>query len=505
RPVLSVVYAGTLLATGTVEGVEQRLRDAEFWLAGAHEPEPAEMVVVDEEELRRLPGWVAIYRSAQALLLGDPTATVNHAQRALHLLDAEDQIANAAASALVGLASWGQGDLGAAHEAYASCSTLFRRAGYLSDVLACALTLGDIRVTQGRLREAMSTYQEALRLTNHDDNKDGRRPVLRGTADMHVAMSEVHREHDDLDAADRCLQSSHELGEHIGLPQNRYRWRVAMAHLRAAQGNVDAALALIDEAQRAYVGDFAPEVRPVSAFRARLLVGQGRLDEAFAWADERNLSFDDELSYLREFEHLTLARMLTARSATQGSRQDGADADGLLVRLLDAAENGGRTGSVLDVLVLQSLVLQLHGDIAAALVPLDRALRLAAPEGYARLFLDHGPPMMALLRTAADQGRSPRYVSRLLGTGTVEQRDPPPSTAGVGPLIEPLSAREQHVLRLLATDLAGPDIARELVVSLSTVRTHTRSIYAKLGVNNRRAAVRRAGELDLLSESARRR
>ena len=66
-------------------------------------------------------------------------------------------------------------------------------------------------------------------------------------------------------------------------------------------------------------------------------------------------------------------------------------------------------------------------------------------------------------------------------------------------LVDPLSARELDVLRLLATDLDGPAIARELVVSLNTVRTHTKNIYAKLGVNSRRAAVTRAGELRLLA------
>lgn len=502
RPVLSVAYAGTLLSTDTVEGVEQRLLDAERWLSAVDGEGPAELVVVDEAEFRHLPGWVAIYRAAQALVLGDASATVHHAQQALNLLDEGDPIANAAASALLGLASWGRGDLDAAHQAYATCSAIFRQAGHLSDVLACAITLGDIRVTQGRLREALRTYERALLLTGNNDEAK-RKPVLRGTADMYVGMSEVHREHNELDAAKQWLRSSHELGEHTGLPQNRYRWRVAMARVHGAEGDLDAALALLDEAERTYVGDFAPEVRPVSALKARIWVRQGRLDEAFAWAQERALSVDDELSYLREFEHLTLARMLTARFAADGREHDLADANRLLERLLGAADEGGRTGSVLEVLVLQALAVQPHGDTAPALVPLDRALKLAAPEGYARIFLDKGPAMMALLQAAADHGRWPAYVSRLLGAGPVARKTEPRTPTSGAPLVEPLSARERDVLRLLATDLGGPDIARELVVSLSTVRTHTRSIYAKLGVTSRRAAVRRAGELDLLRTSHR--
>jgi LuxR family maltose regulon positive regulatory protein len=118
---------------------------------------------------------------------------------------------------------------------------------------------------------------------------------------------------------------------------------------------------------------------------------------------------------------------------------------------------------------------------------------LAEPEGYVRIFVDEGPPMASLLRVAAKQGIARTYVRRLLAAVNKTKDGAPASQA----LIEPLSERELDVLRLLATDLGGPEIARELVVSLNTVRTHTKNIYAKLGVNNRRAAVRRAAELDL--------
>ena len=151
----------------------------------------------------------------------------------------------------------------------------------------------------------------------------------------------------------------------------------------------------------------------------------------------------------------------------------------------------------MEIQVLQALAHQMRGDVPAALVPLGRALALAEPEGYDRVFLDEGPPMAALLEAAAKHGIAPTYVRELLTAfGKAEDRAPARQN-----LIEPLSARELDVLRLLGTDLDGPDIARELIVSLNTVRTHTKNIYAKLGVNNRRAAVSRAVELDLLSRT----
>ena len=124
---------------------------------------------------------------------------------------------------------------------------------------------------------------------------------------------------------------------------------------------------------------------------------------------------------------------------------------------------------------------------------LEQALTLAEPEGYVRVFLDEGPSMTTLLRAAAQQGRAADYARYLLAADNSRARRTPIQRG----LVEPLSERELHVLRLLRTDLSGPDIARELTVSLNTIRTHTKSIYAKLGVNNRRAAVRRADELDL--------
>jgi LuxR family maltose regulon positive regulatory protein len=166
----------------------------------------------------------------------------------------------------------------------------------------------------------------------------------------------------------------------------------------------------------------------------------------------------------------------------------------LLDRLLAAAEEGGRTGSVVEILVLQALAGQADGDIPGALACLQRAVALAEPEGYVRVFLDEGPPMGVLLREAASQGIASNRVRRLVTAfGTAQD----PRSAGQG-MIEPLSDRELEVLRLLDTPMSVPEIARELFVSPNTLRTHTRHIFTKLEVNNRRAAVDRAAELGLL-------
>ena len=311
---------------------------------------------------------------------------------------------------------------------------------------------------------------------------------------MYVGLSELYRERDDLEAATQQLLRSKELGEYAGMPENQHRWYVAMARIKEAQGDLDGSLDLLDEAERLYVRGPNPDVRPIAALKTRIWVAQGRLAECLGWIRERGLSFDDDLGYLREFEHVTLARVLIARYKSEREDRSIHGAVGLLERLLQAAEEGERTGSVIEILVLQALAHEAQGNIPSALDPLERALTLAEPEGYVRIFVDEGPPMLALLREAAEHGVAPNYGSQLQAAfGKAEGGRPVTQF-----LIEPLSERELEVLRMLGTELNGPEIARELMVSLNTMRTHTKNIYNKLGVNNRRAAVRRAEELDLL-------
>ncbi|CAN7761887.1 LuxR C-terminal-related transcriptional regulator [Paenibacillus sp. LjRoot153] len=494
RPVLSAGYAWALLACGKFEAALERLRDAERWLGTTQDmrerPETplAEMVVVDEEEFRRLPGAISLYRAAHAQALGDVSATMKYARRVLDLALEDDHLLRGSAAALLGLASWTIGDLEEAHRMYADGMASLRLAGNISDAIGGVIALADIRIAQGRLRLAMRTYERGLQLaTEHDE------PVLRGTADMYVGMSQLYREHNDLHAATQHLLRSKEQGEHTGFPQNRYRWRVAMARIREAQGDLDGALDLLQEAEQLYESDFFPNVRPVAALKTRVWITQGRLDEALDWALEHGLSAQDDLCYLSEFEHITLARVLLVRYKNDRADRSMLEVMGLLERLLEAAEEGERTGSAIEILVVHALAHHMQGDIPSALVPLERALTLAEPEGYVRVFVDEGQPMAALLEAAVKQGIALNYVRHLLTAfGKAEER-----TITKQVMSDPLSERERDVLRLLGTDLSGPDIARELMVSLNTLRTHTKNIYEKLEVNNRRAAIRRAEELDL--------
>ena len=492
RPVLTIGLVGARMVTGDTTGVEPLLELVESTLAS-----PAPPIVFDEAEFEQLPAQLAVQRAGMALIAGDLDGVNAHAARVLDLVEPTDHLRRGSATALMGLAHWAAGDLEAAERLYAEAVTCFIAADFLPDMLGCSLALADMQIAQGKLNDARRTFESGLRWTTEH-------PGLRGAADMHVGLSEVLIEHNELDAAARHMEASRELGEAAGLPQHAYRWRVTMARLARARGDLEGALALLEEAEPLYNTDFSPPVRPVSALRARVQLAGGDLAAARAWAAERGLTVDDDLSYVREFEHITLSRVLLARHATEGDTRALQDALSLLGRLLAAAEAGHRNGSAIEILILQAVAHHADGDTAAALAAVTDALGRAEPEGYVRLFLHAGPAVPALIASVAqDQGAT--HARRVMAAGeptaagkpTTAPSPMPGSSSGPSPLVDDLSPRELDVLRLLRSDLSGPEIAGELLVSLNTFRTHTKSIYTKLGVNNRREAISRAAELGL--------
>jgi len=486
RPVLALSLVGARMATGDMAGVETLLEVVESALDRSAPPP----IFFDGEQFEGLVAQVLVQRAGLALLAGDVDATIVHATRVLDLVEATDHFRRGSATALLALAHWTAGDLDTAERRYNDAISALVAADHLADMLGCSLALADIQIARGRLTDAKQTFDSGLRWTTDH-------PGLRGAADMHAGLSEVLLERNDLDAAADHLQMSTDLGESAGLPQHAYRWRVAMARLCRARGDLEAALELIDDAAPLYDTDFFPPVRPVAAIRARVQLARGDVDAARAWVAERGLGVTDDLRYLQEYEHLTLARVLIARHATGHDVRSLDDALALLDRLLAAAEVGARIGSAIEILVLQATAHHARRDTAAAIGALEDALRRAEPEGHVRLFLHAGPGVTALLRSVASGERATPHARKILAATKVTGPAPLASPPSRSALVDELSARELDVLRLLRSDLSGPDIARELVVSVNTVRTHTKNIYMKLGVNNRREAVTRAGELGL--------
>ena len=490
RPVLCVNCAWAFLNAGELEAAEAKMQDAEYWLEPTtvtgekSDASSIEMVVVDEEQFKSLPVVLATARAYHAQAIGDISGTIKYAQRVLDLSPEGDSQWHGAASSLLGLAQYASGNLDAAYRVFSE--GLGRSDPY--DVISGNFVLAGIKLAQGQLNTALSIYEKAIRLVLERGE-----PMPLGTEDLYSGISELHRERGDLETAAQDLLTGKKLGEQVELPDWQHRWYIAQARLHQTNGDLDGALDLLEEAERRFVRTPVPIIRPIAALKTCIRIAQGKIAESLDWVLARDLSVDDDISYLHEFDHMTLARVLIAQEKI--GLVDGSihDAKGLLERLLQAAEEGRRMGSVIEISALLALAHAAQGDIPLALASLERALTLAEPEGYLRLFVDEGLPMSALLQEAAKHGIAPNYVRQLLAAfGKSEGR-----TSVTQLLIEPLSERELEVLRLLKTDLKGPEIAHELMVSLSTVRTHTQNIYAKLGVNNRRAAVRRAEELNL--------
>jgi LuxR family maltose regulon positive regulatory protein len=232
----------------------------------------------------------------------------------------------------------------------------------------------------------------------------------------------------------------------------------------------------------------------MAAWQARIWLAQDKLDAASQWAQERGLDADRDPALVHEIEYIALARLLIAQG-----RQD--EASKLLRRLLDATESGGRISRAIEILNLQALSAQAGDDTAKAMISLERALSLAEPGGFVRIFVDEGAPMARLLYQALDRGIAPDYTRRLLAAfPIVEPEKTAPSSTEVpkSELIEPLSDRELEVLQLIADGLTNREIAARLFLSVNTVKVHSRNVYGKLGAHNRTEAVARAQALGIL-------
>ncbi len=494
-PVLSLVAAWSQLVAGRLDAVEGHLDAAGRALAaGADDPDLAGEWA-PTEDLRTAPAMIAVYRAALAQARGDVTATAGHAREALDLAGPEDHFVRAAGLGYLGLAGWARGDVAEALTTFDSAVQSLHSAGNLVDELDATIVRADMMVALGRPGRARRLYADTLeRVTAAGE------PFPRVTADLHVGLAELDLELDDLPGAEEHLETARALGHRASVTENRHRWFVASAGVRAARGDYQAAAGLLDRAEALYRPGFYPEVRPIPAVRARVQIAAGDLDPAWVWARERGLGVEDAPVYLREFEHLTFVRLLLAgQHPSHGAdpADDAAPADAAL-RLLDqlhvAAGGAGRAGSLVEIRCLQALAHGARGDREQALAALESTwLEAPEPAGCVRLYLDEGEPMRELLRHAVAHGAPvPERLRRRLASGN-------PTTSRTHPVLaDPLSARETEVLHLLDSDLTGPEIARQLYVSLNTLRTHTKRIYTKLGVTHRAAAVRRARDLGLL-------
>jgi LuxR family transcriptional regulator, maltose regulon positive regulatory protein len=504
RAPLATLMAWARLAAGDVDGVTAWLDAAQVALDRAPSRIPTtgrrshplgDAARDQENELRSLPPMIEVYRAAVAQARGDVDGTVSHAGKALASAAVDDHYPRAAATGFVGMAAWAAGDLDTAVDAFGQTVTSLRAAGMVADELGATVLLANVRLARGCPAEARRLYEAALAAAQSHPG-----PVLPTTGDLHVGLADVLVEMGDLDAASKHLEVAHGLGDRASLPENRHRWYTSVARLLVARGNLDAAADMLDRAAPLYLPGFYPDVRPIPAAQARVRIALGRLDDAEAWARDHQVVDTDPVAYLSEYDQLTLVRLLLAQHrAGQPDSNDAVDAGvGILDRVLAAAEAANRGGSVIEARWLRALAHHLRGDLGRALDDLGPALTAGVRAGYRQVFLDEGGPAEELLRTAARRPDLPGAAEADTLLDNLHRTRRAAAVVPVPASPEQLSEREVEVLRLLATDLTGPEISRQLFMSINTFRTHTRHIFTKLDVNTRRAAVARAGELGLI-------
>jgi ATP/maltotriose-dependent transcriptional regulator MalT len=489
RPRLLLAQAQLAAASGRLDAVEPLLDAAEHAAAGAAE-EPFEPTIGRAASLLvSVPALKALCQAYLAQFRGDAEATAVLALRAL-AEGGEGSLPGSIAQGFLAVAEWLRGHLPAAERAFESSIAGFRAAGQHITTAWSGYSLAQIQCAQGRLDAAARTCRHMLESTATPG-----RPPPPAAGPGYVGLAEVAYQRNELDAALRHVSEGIELCRQFAYTPPLATGLVTLAMIRQATGDSAGALAAIGEARQAAPGP-PGLLNPVPAQRARLLLAQDDLAAAARWTEESGLGANEEPEYPREPGYLVLARVLLAQDRP-------GQALALLDRMHAAAAAQGRTGSLIEIGALRALALTASGDESGAVTTLAGALALACPQGYVRVFADEGPPMAALLgrlivaqRTGRAAAEVPLgYLAQLLRA--FGPRRPARDSAPSG-IIEPLTRRELEVLEMVAAGRSNQAIARELVVTLDTVKKHVGHVLGKLGAANRTEAVARARELNLL-------
>ena len=490
RPFLCLYHAYALTVTNQLEAAEARLQDAER----SAQQLPA-------EQGQTISGWVHYIRALIALLSGDIPQAVSLARQALELLPEVEAIPRAGPLATTTRAYLMSGDVTPDSEReVAAAGELIRISDNRFALVSSICLLARLHILQGRLRQAAATYTQVVQVVPQPEVLQ----TMFSSLFYYFGLGDLLREWNDLDTAKRRLaQGMAQVKETLTVePAAAMRGYSALARLEQARGDSFEAFATLDDlAHLAEQRHFLPHLlTQVAAVRAQLQLAQGNLAAAIRWADSSGLSTeDDDLCYPREGAYLALARVRIAQARDDPATPFLQDVLRLLDRLLQDAEAKARIASVLEILVLRALTLEAQGNRASALSTLERALVLAEPEGYIRLFVDEGPPMLALLRRAHAHSSIPRYVATLLSAfGGQNVSNLPLSSPRPGSLAEPLTEREREVLGLLLEGASNREIARRLVLSVNTVKRHVYNLCGKLGVQSRAQVIAHARDLNLL-------
>ncbi|HSM26079.1 MAG TPA: LuxR C-terminal-related transcriptional regulator [Anaerolineaceae bacterium] len=483
RPLLCVQVGSAFTDVGESESSETFLQNAERVLTG----------MKDQEEFNSIPGTIALIRARNAQLKGNFPDAARYAELSAQLAPENDLLLRSTAANTLGFTNWAIGNVEASLQAIHTWRDDMERVGNEMFVIASAFVVADMQVIMGRLGKANQVLRQSIQQAETFGQEA--ESVI---AYHHLRLAMLAYEQGDGAAFAKSLQTVADLDQRTTLLDWPYRWNLVKAQLEESKGEWDSALDLLDLAGRVYIQGPIPIMQPIAARKARINLKQGRLDKAQAWVRERGISVADEVNYLGEYEFLTLARLRLLEGSFDGINE-------LLDRLLVLAESQKRGGSVIDILLTRALVHQAQGEQPNALAALERALTLAEPEGYQRIFVDEGEVMRSLLlnfRSTTEKQSAhslSRYVNKTVAAFSQPNNFISESMRSrlSSEIIETLTDREIEVLRLVAKGHSNAEIGQQLYLTLSTVKGHNLRIFSKLQVHNRTEAVARARELGL--------
>jgi len=490
NPTLSTAYCWMLWFTGQITLIEPYLADAGTALQNA-------IITTDSTEMDtafyELGAEQAALRSILARYRGDFKEAARLAEGALASIP-EHMPVHAAAQLrsiiYLALASAceGAGDLQGAVAAYYESIRFSRMIASVSGMAIAYRLVGALRIL-GRLHEAGAACRDILAYLASEGLHD-----LPAAGILHMAMSEVLAEQNDLDAAREHLARAYELGKWSGRLDAVRNAVYTTMRLGLAQGDLEESLAAVEKALSALGSVPSPLARSeLLSLKARMLVRQGSLAEAAHNAEEAARLAGEERGQTAEMAHLAAARVMAARVEPQ-------EAADKLKQSIVCAQEGARHGTALELHILRSLACVRHNNIPEALKEVQQALALAESGGFVRIFLDEGQTMHKILNSwlvHAGESSLRTFAEDLLSQFEATQQEGGPSRATTG-LVEPISPRELEILQLMAQGRTNKEIAARLVISPGTVKAHTSSIYRKLDAANRTEAVARARQLGIL-------
>lgn len=483
KPQLCIAYAWAL-------GFSGRLQDGESWLQKAETALSVSFSEHKDQQNQRLTSQIAAVRAYIAGFGDDLHRIADMAREALNDLPEEDLMTRALTAAMLGISLRRAGNYEGSGKALNEAVAMSQDAGDMHLLVDVLWERSLLEFAQGQLNKVMETCQTARRLAEDYKNLSGRRLPIMGY--IYERMSVVLLEWNDLEAAERYAGEGVALCHKWGNADALVNSSFCLARVLLAKGELNDALNTMQGITHLVAGLGSWHTLTAQAIEAQIQFEQGNVTAVARWAEAAGLSSGEELNPEYISLYITLARQLI----TENKPHEALD---LLSRLLNIAEASGGMGIVVRVLTLQATALQKAGEHVAARADLERALSLASPEGFVRTFVVEGTPMYELLKHMAAQGSNRAYANKLLAAFPDEVKKKMPITAvSQSDLIDPLSQRELDVLRLLNTHLSGTEIAAELFIAPSTVRSHIKNIYSKLNVHSRAEAVCRAEELNLL-------